>query len=536
MTDPTFPPVDLAAWRSQVEAELGGADFEAALTTELLEGIRVQPLYTSHGAANRQPRSYIGNALGWFLTPRIETTDTEDAQRQIARDLAGGATALWLRLDQAARSGIEADGRAEGTLAGRDGVAAYHAGDLQAVLVDVPLDEVALSLDAGANTLPAAAALIAFMQGRNIDPGAAELHFNCDPVAALAQDGTLPTTTTSLAAEMAQLTRFCEASARQATAITVSDLPFHAAGATVVDELGIAAATLATYLRWLEGAGCDPETVMPYILLRSAVDRDLFTGIAKLRALRTLWNKIASACGVTAVPAARIHAVTADRPLTQRAPWLNMLRATGQTLAAVTGGADFITTAAWDRPLGRSTDDARRLARNTQTILGEESSLGKVLDPAGGSHYVEELTDQLARKAWTFFQEIERQGGCAVALATGWLPERLEVSRAAREAAVGDGRLSITGVTDYVAEDEDRPERELFDAEFAADHALDRLRQHRDQRLEAPDPDRDCTDLSELIRLAGTGATLGELSRALRRRPADPIEPLPSFRDEEAAE
>lgn len=536
MSDSVFPKVDPATWRRQVEAELGDVDFDAALTTQLLEGIEVEPLYTRHTASQRQPRNYADNALGWFLTPRFETSSPEETRRQIADDLAGGATALWLRLDQAARSGIEVDGRAEGTLAGRDGVAAYHAGDLQAALVDVPLDEVALMIDAGANTLPAAAALVAFMEGRNIDPSTAELHLNCDPVAALAWDGALPTNTATLASEMAQLARFCEATAPQGTAITVSDLPFHAAGATAVEELGMAAATLVTYLRWLEEAGTPPDAVLPYVLLRSAIDRDLFTGIAKLRALRTLWNKIGAACGVVAPPFARIHAVTADRPLTQRAPWVNMLRATGQTFSAITGGADFITTSAWDRPLGGSSTGARRLARNTQTILGEESALGQVLDPAGGSHYIEALSEQLARNAWDFFQQIERQGGSVEALTSGWLPQRLAASREARQAAIAEGRLRITGVTDYADGDEVLPERTLFDAEFAADAALERLQQHRDQRFEEPDPDRDCAALSELVRLAGTGATLGELSRTLRRRPGLTMEPLPRFSDEEAVE
>lgn len=535
MTDLTFPPVDDAAWRARVEAELGEADF-STLTTELLEGIPCEPLHTRHDASSRQPRAHIDSALGWHLTPRLDIAEPADASRQIVDDRAGGATAFWLRLDRAARSGLDADGRAEGSLAGRDGVAAYHAGDLRDALSGANLTGAALLIDAGANTLPMAAALVSFMEDAGIDPAACELHLGCDPAGALAADGTLPTTITRLADELAQLVGWCEGAHPASTAVVVSDLPYHEAGATAVEELGMAASALASYLRWLDAAGHAPEVGLRRIVLRSAVDRDLFLGIAKLRALRTLWHKIAGACGVAAPPAARVHAVTAERSLTRRAPWVNMLRATGQTFAAVLGGADFITTAAWDRPLGRSTGDARRLARNTQTILGEESALGRVLDPAGGAHYIEQLTDRLARRAWASFQEIEGQGGALKVLGSGWFAARLSEARARRREALADGRMGLTGVTDYVDDGEQLPERELFDAEFASDRALARLQSHRDQRLEAPDPDRDCADFEELVRLAGIGATLGEMSRALRRPPGDRADALPVYRDEEAAE
>jgi methylmalonyl-CoA mutase len=534
MSDSLFPLVDEAAWRSQVERELGGEDFDRALTTELLEGIRVQPLYVRHADVLRQPRAYIDEALGWYLTPRYEASEPSEVHRQVMADVAGGATALWLRLDMAARSGLEADGRATGTLAGRDGVAAYHSGDLATALGGVALDGVATLLDAGANALPAAAAMIALLDGRDIVTTAVELHFNCDPLAALAQDGTLPVSLVTIPGEMAQLVRFCHQETPLGSAITVSDLPVHAAGATAVEELAMAAATLVTYLRWLEAAGRDPETSLPYILLRSAVDRDFFTAVAKLRALRAVWNKVAAACGLTAPPAARIHAVTSDRPLARRDPRVNLIRATGQTVAAVAGGADFVTTAAWDRPLGRETLDGRRLACNTQSIIGEESALGRVLDPAGGSHYVETLTDQLARRAWEMFQQIEAQGGAASALTGGWLQARLDASRRARQTAFAEGRLTLTGAAGTESAEAATPRRGPLDTELAADRALARLEEHRSQRIEAPDADRDCEDLEELTRLARTGATLGELSRALRRRRGETMEPLPRFRDEEA--
>jgi methylmalonyl-CoA mutase len=215
-----------------------------------------------------------------------------------------------------------------------------------------------------------------------------------------------------------------------------------------------------------------------------------------------------------------------------------MLRVAGQAFAAVTGGADLLTTAAWDRPLGVSTDDARRLSRNTQSILGEESALGRVLDPAGGSHYVERLTDDLGRLGWRMMQEIEAAGGAAATMSSGWLGRRPDGSRAARQAELADGRRAIIGVTHYADDDERLPERDLPTPEAAAERAIDRLREHRTARPEAPDPESDGSgqSLDVWVEMARQGATLGEISVALGRTCCETTPPLPLSRDSEGLE
>ncbi len=267
-----------AAWRDRVERELGDADFDAELVTHLPEGLAVEPLYLDHPADGRQPRKANPGELGWHLTPRCEAALPEDANEQIRADLEGGASALWLRFDLAARTGVDADDLAAGRLAGREGLAAHHLGDVDAALAGVELDAVPLLVDAGSNALPVAATLLALVESRGLDCGAAELHLGCDPLAALASDGRVPASFANLQVEMRQLTSFCHARLPEATALAVSDLPYNAAGGTASDELGMAAATLVEYLRWLASAGWDPELAAPHILLRSAVDRDVFAG------------------------------------------------------------------------------------------------------------------------------------------------------------------------------------------------------------------------------------------------------------------
>jgi methylmalonyl-CoA mutase N-terminal domain/subunit len=212
-----------------------------------------------------------------------------------------------------------------------------------------------------------------------------------------------------------------------------------------------------------------------------------------------------------------------------------MLRATTQTLASVVGGADFITTAAWDRPLGESTGTARRLARNTQLILGLESHLGRVLDPAGGAHYVEELSDQLARSGWLAMQEIERAGGAAKVLTSGWLAERLTQRRADRRSAFVDGSLTITGVTDFAVEDDRAPERAIADPSRSAERAARRLRAYRGERQISGDPGAvaEPPGADGWTQPAAEGATLGEISAALGRAGGESVSPLPRYRDSE---
>jgi len=539
MSDSHVPiPADESAWRRRVEEELGDTAFDETLTATLPGGIVVEPLYTRHDRSYRRARRAPTSDIGWHICPLLDSADPEVVNQQVLADLDGGASALWLRLDLAARAGVDADDLAAGSLAGRDGLAAYHLGDLDVALSGVRLDAVPLLLDAGANALPAAAGLLGVLESRGVDCSDVELHLGSDPLGALATDGRVPASFENLKVEMRQLSSFCAATLPTSTAVTVSDLPWHHAGGSTVTELGLAAATLVTYLRWMESEGWEPHRSAPHILLRVAVDRELFPAVAKLRAARLLWDRILATCGLDDPPPATIHAVVSDRPFTARDPWVNMLRATSQTLAAVVGGADLVTTPPWDGPLGPASANGRRLARNTHSILGEESALGQVLDPAGGSHFVEELTGSLARGAWDVLREIENRGGVEEALGSGWVGQRLEAERQARRAAILEAAHPITGVTTYANADEELPSREPVELDAAADRAAQRMRDHRGRRTEAPDLELACVldRMAVWVRMAVAGATMREISVALRRSCCETLPPLPRVRDAEALE
>jgi len=245
--------------------------------------------------------------------------------------------------------------------------------------------------------------------------------------------------------------------------VVVDALPVHAAGGSAAQELGWSLAAGIEYLRVLLGDGLDLPAAARLLEFRYAATAEQFPTIAKLRAARRLWSRVTEACGdgpgqqATAQPQAQ-HAVGSPTMLTRRDPYVNLLRGTLAAFAAGIGGADAVTVPTFDAALGAATPFSRRIARNTQALLVEESHLARVIDSAGGSWYVESITDELARAGWAFFQEIEAAGGAFAALGSGLLDERIAAVRQRRRRDVATRRSPITGVSEFPDLDE-RPVR-----------------------------------------------------------------------------
>jgi methylmalonyl-CoA mutase len=242
---------------------------------------------------------------------------------------------------------------------------------------------------------------------------------------------------------------------------TVDATVFHDAGGSDAEELGASLAVGVAYLRALTGAGLGIEAALAQLEFRYAATADQFLTIAKFRAARTLWHRVAEVCG--AAPEARgqrQHAVTSAAMMSGRDPWVNLLRATLACVGGGLGGAEAVTVAPFDAVLGLPDQFSRRIARNTQSLLLEESSLGRVVDPAGGSWYVEKLTADLAAAAWKWFTEIERAGGAAAALASGLIADRLAATWADRRDNIAHRRDPLTGVSEFANPAETLPVRE----------------------------------------------------------------------------
>lgn len=259
-----------------------------------------------------------------------------------------------------------------------------------------------------------------------------------DPIGAIARHGNLEV----------PLDRAIADAAATADTLLVSTEAWHDAGATAPQELGLAMATGLAYLRAMEQAGRAVDEAAERLVFELQVGVDVFVEIAKLRAARRLWCRILEACGVSS-PSMVLEARTAWRTLTARDPWTNLLRGTIGAFAARAGGASYLEVRPFDEALGEPDELGERMARNTLLVLDEESHLDRVADPAGGSFFLERLTEDLAEGGWKELQELERQGGIVAALRAGFVQDRLEESAAKRREEVATRRLPITGVSEF---------------------------------------------------------------------------------------
>ncbi|MET7573169.1 methylmalonyl-CoA mutase family protein [Streptomyces sp. NPDC005492] len=473
-----FPDATHEQWQRLVEGvlrksgkEVSGTAAEDALSTSLEDGLRARPLYTADDSAPepglpgfapfvRGGRAE-GNTLGgWDVRQRHTTADGA----ALLADLENGVTSLWL-------------------VVGEQGIPVSSLG---AALDGVFLDLAPVVLDAGSEVEPAASELLRLYTERGVDPRAARGNLGADPLGFAARTGDEG----FAFAPVAALARRCAEEYPGLRALTVDALPYHEAGGSAAQELGASLATGVAYLRELTEAGLSVEQAVSQLEFRYAATADQFLTIAKLRAARRLWARVAEVCGA---PGGQVqHAVTSPVMMSRRDPWVNMLRTTIATLAAGVGGAESVTVLPFDHALGRPDAFARRIARNTSTILVEESHLSRVIDPAGGSWYVERLTDELAHAGWEFFQHIEQLGGQAAALRSGRLSEDLAATWAARSAKLAKRREPITGVSEFPNLAERLPERAPAPAEPSGglprvrrDEAYEALRARSDAHLAA---------------------------------------------------
>lgn len=532
-----FPDASHEQWLALVEKTLKGKPFDKAMVDRTPEGIAIPGLHSKEdwdatgdpsglpGAApfTRGGRASGNAATGWDIRQVCAHPNPVTANKQILADLETGATSVTLRLDLAGRTGLDSD--AEGPLAGEDGIMVSSLEDLETVLTGVYLDGATVALEAGGGFDGAAALLQALWRNKGIAPSAALGAFNADPLGSLALLGALPMTVDKALERMAALAAHTAATYPQVTAVMVDTGAHHGAGATESEDLACMLATGVAYLRAMEQTGMDLGTAARQIVFALPLDADQFPAIAKLRAARLLWGKVCAACGIEGADAAmRLTAYPSPRILTRRDPWVNMLRTTVTCFAAAVGGADAVSTTPFDAALGVPTDFARRVARNVQVVLMEESHLGKVIDPAGGSWYVETLTEKLAASAWTSFQAIEAAGGMAAALDSGMVQALVAKSREARKATFAKRKTAVTGVSEFPNIGESPVETAPVDLDALRASAADRLGRTRPASL--PGTVADCAGA---VDQALKGASLGQLTSVLSDGTAATIEPQPDY-------
>lgn len=442
-----FPPADMDAWQAAVDKVLRGRPFDAVLRTDLGDGIVTEPLYTALDATTgaAASRAALAAAAGarpdpprWDIRQRHRLTSPEPTNRSILRDLARGVTSI--ELDAAGLDDTET---------------------LAAALDGMLLDLAPIALAGASADVATARMVLDLMSRRGLDGATIRADLGCDPIGRVATEGRPPTAGTidDAVAETAALAAGVASTHPLVRCVRASGVPFAEAGASAAIELAATLASTVHYARALDEHGLGVTDALGQILVTLTVGTDQFLDIAKLRAWRTLWSRMAEVSGAPD-KVGPVQAVTSVSVLSRRDPWVNMLRTTTGCVAAAVGGADIITVLPFDVLCGVPDELGRRMARNTQLVVMDESNVHRVVDPAGGSWYVEQLTDQLARAAWSEFTAIERAGGIMAELGSGALQTRIAERWDTQRRAVATRRRPITGVSEFPDLDEAALDRE----------------------------------------------------------------------------
>jgi len=428
-----FPALPQSSWTELAIKALRGADFETTLGRTTKDGISRGPVFFSAPKSAQTINQHARNEfLPWGMRQSLVEASPEAANLTALDDLMGGVSELELRLD------------ASGTF----GLAACDLDALDACLKGIDLSLAPIHLDALNHATDHADILIALYARRRLDGEDLKGGLGLSPIELTARHGR--TITADELKTTTKLALLCNAAFPKLKIMRVDAALAHEAGASEVEELAMMAASGAAYMRLLMEAGLDADQASAAIEFRLAADADIHLGIAKLRAARRIWAQITASFGASRTAQIMdLHVTTSTRMLSAKDAWTNLIRTSCAGFAAVSGGADALTIKPLTEAIGRPTGFGRRVARNLHILLAEESHLGRVTDPAAGSYLHENLTEQLALKAWEMFQDIEAQGGLSKSLETGWLQGQIANSLTARLKAVEEGDEIILGVTTH---------------------------------------------------------------------------------------
>lgn len=431
-----FPPATREAWDEAVAKALGARSLKSLLAVTL-DGITVPPL----GGPRPDRDPVAGRAAGrrWSIVQKVPLSDPAAANALVLDELAGGADGVDLVVPPGS------------PLATREATRGEPRETLVRVFADVYLDMVAVHLTGAGDPAAVAAAVAAVAEASGRDPAAIRVRAGFDPFAgALAAGGRTDDGLARLAPHLAAAVAGSTGEP-DVSLVSARGEVWHALGASDAEQLAIALATGRAMLSGLLDAGGDAAAAARLagrIEFRLVVDQTQFASMARLRAFRSLWALVLDGFGLPQVPAF-VHAETSWRMMTRRDPWVNILRSTIAAFAGAVAGADAITTLPHTAALGPADSAARRLSRNVQTVLMQESNLHRVADPAAGAGGIEELTDRIAEAGWEAFRRIESEGGLAASLASGALMARIAATDAAERALVAKRRVPVTGVSTY---------------------------------------------------------------------------------------
>lgn len=506
-----FPPSDPSDWEREIAKDLGGKDV-STLDWKPYEGFAVKPFYT---ADDMDGLEYLTEALPgefpylrgitdgknpWRIDERITAPTPSEANRLALGALENGADSLTFV--------CEVSGGAI------YGVPLQTASDMSKLLKKIPLENVAINFRAGDGAAGILALFLLEAEKRGADFGKLTGSVEADPLGRLALTGKFPGGEDESFKRLGILVSYVADRAPSLKTILVNGSVFHDSGASAVEELAFTLASGVEYMSRLTSEGLSPDAISAQMKFSFSVGSNYFMEIAKLRAARLLWAEIVDRYTPAREESRRMRAeaCTSSWNKTVFDPYVNLLRGTVEAMAASIGGGEAISVLPLDAVYKEPGEFTLRMARNTQLILKHESYLDRVKDPASGSYYIEKLTDSIAAASLELFLEVEKQGGLVAAFRNGFIQERIEKTRAARDARIAVRADVFVGVNQYPNTTEKEPDLSAPVSETALK-----------RKKKSGEPFSSVADL--ITRLSKKGATIGDAVPADGEPIATPLKP-----------
>jgi len=462
-----FTPPTFDEWKNTVQKDLKGLPFEK-LITKTIEGIELQPIYTRETLENNShldlfPKSgstRSTNVAGYFNSPwlinqRLEIADADEFNLALKDALNRGQNSIYLALDKASKLGLDAD-YANTIDVGNEGLSISGLSSFSRALKDIPITKYPLFISTGFFSVPFISILSAYCKQNNIDISKVTGSVDADPIGFWASEGELPIPLNSAISGLKSSLIWKKKNAPLFKTISISTIPYINSGANAVQELSFAISTAAEYIRKLINLGMNINDVAQNIKVTFGIGSSFFTEISKFRAAKLLWkNLIAAFGGNEESKSIDIFAVTSQFNKTVFDPHVNILRTTTEAFSAIVGGVNSLQVAPFNSTFSTTDNFSRRIARNIQIILKEESHFGSTIDSAGGSYFVENMTQELAKKAWKLFQKIEKNGGMIECLKTNFIQDEIEIVYQQRAKAITKRKTVIVGTNMYANPNEE---------------------------------------------------------------------------------
>jgi methylmalonyl-CoA mutase len=520
-------------WTKAAENEVKGRD----LTWRTPEGIAVKPLYTAEDSADpglpgfapftRGVRASMYAGRPWTIRQYAGFSTAEESNAFYRRNLAAGQKGLSVAFDLATHRGYDSDHpRVVGDV-GKAGVAIDSVEDMKILFDGIPLDQMSVSMTMNGAVIPILAFFIVAGEEQGVPVGQLDGTIQNDILKEFMVRNTYIYPPEPSMRIVSDIIAYTSANMPKFNSISISGYHMHEAGATAVQELAFTIADGKEYVQRAMESGLDIDAFAGRLSFFFGIGMNFFMEVSKLRAARTLWHRVMDGLGAKDERSKmlRTHCQTSGVSLQEQDPYNNVIRTTIEAMAATLGGTQSLHTNALDEAIALPTEFSARIARNTQIILTEETGITKVVDPLGGSYYIEALTAELVDQAWTIIGEVDALGGMTKAVASG-MPKRLiEEAAAARQARVDKGEDVIVGVNKYRLGKEDHLDTLEVDNDLVRQGQIARLAKTRAARDEAAcqaalaaltaGAKSDENVLALAVVAARARATLGEISDAL---------------------